>query len=81
MSLRQSRDPWLVTELFPSVFAWSRLEPRSPALFTEFKECPEDGDVKSERGGSGLDWLANTKMLGVCVLLSCHRNIHHFLKD
>lgn len=28
---------------------------------------PEDGDVKLERRGSGLDWLANTKMLGVCV--------------
>lgn len=62
-----SSDPRLVAELVSLVFAWLRLERRSPARFTGGGERRRGRRRKWMRWD--LDWLPNTKTLGVSVLL------------
>lgn len=62
-----SSDPRLVAELVSLVFAWLRLERRSPARFTGGGERRRGRRWKWMRWD--LDWLPNTKTLGVSVLL------------
>lgn len=63
-----SSDPRLVAELVSLVFAWLRLERRSPARFTGGGERRR-GRRRRKWMRWDLDWLPNTKTLGVSVLL------------
>lgn len=57
-----SSDPWLAAELVSVVFAWLRLERRSPARLTGVKRRREEEEVEEEvEDGGDLDWLSNTK--------------------